>query len=78
MSNRRAVSLAYEVRTEVVNTYEVDLDHFKEVTGIELYDATAHQLEDYVLENHTSTIHYDHADEYFLRETLRDEWNLED
>lgn len=78
MSKREVVSLYYEVRTEVVNTYEVDPDHFKEVTGTELYDATAHDLEDYVLENHTSTTHYDHAEEHFLRETLQNDWTLED
>lgn len=76
MSKREVVSLHYEVRTEVINTYEVDPDHFKEVTGTELYNATAHELEDYVLCT-PRVIHYDHGEEIFLSETLQDDWTLE-
>lgn len=76
LSNRVGVSLYYEVRTEVVKTYEVDPDHFKQATGVELYDATARDLEDYVLYA-PRVIHYDHAGEHFLEETLQDDWTLE-
>lgn len=78
MSKRKTVSLHHLVLTEVTNTYEIDPDHFKQITGTDLYDATAGELEDYVLDNYSHVTHWDHAEEVFLEETLHEDWTLED
>lgn len=74
MNKREVVTLHYEVRSEVAISYEVDPDHFKQTTGTALYDATARELENYVMENRIITAEYDYSDE----ETLQDDWTLED